>query len=335
MQAACILAATRTTLGKAPRGMFRNARLASRYTTLYGVMHGSGAFQVSFESNVYCFERIKSHNFKATRGTVYMKFISLGKTITLNLLVALATIYSPGTQASEPPKDGLWRANVGLAMTMATGNTQSQSMSLSADATRRTARDKWSLNAQGLGTRSRSNGLTSTTANQWTAGGRYDHNVSKRVFGFAGLDFSRDLIRQLKLGRVISSGLGYHLVNKTQNQWDVFGGVSYRSDQYVNPGVMVRNQLRTTFSSPEAMVGEDSTNTLTRSTAFNQRFTVSHGLSRDGGYHATFDVGLSVAINQTMSLKVSVQDKYDSLAEAPIKRNDMLFLTGVNVKFGG
>lgn len=264
-----------------------------------------------------------------------MKSISLGKIIPLNLLVASATVYSPGAQAGDPPKDGLWRANVGLAMTMATGNTESQSLSLSADATRRTARDKWSLNAQGLGTRAKSNGVSSTTANQWAAGGRYDHNVSKCIFGFAGLDFSHDLIRLLKLGRLASTGLGYHLVNTTRTQWDVFSGVSYRSDHYINPGVMVRNQLRTVVNAPEAMIGEESTNTLTQSTAFNQRFTVSQGLNRDGGYHATLDAGLSVAINQTMSLKVSVQDKYDSLAEAPIKRNDMLFLTGVNVKFGG
>lgn len=296
---------------------------------------GKKAVRASRGINVYCSCSSKSHILKSSRDIQYMKATSSGKIISLNLLVATAAVYSPGALADEPPKDGLWRANAGLAMTMSTGNTQSQSVSLSANAARRTDRDKWSLYAQALGTRAASNGLTSTTANQWAAGGRYDHNISKRVFGFAGLDFSRDVLKLLKLRGVVSSGMGYHLVNTTETEWDVFGGVSYRSDRYIDPGVMVGSQLRTNFNSPEVMIGEDSTNTLTESTTFNQRFSVSHGLNRDGGYRATFDAGLSVAINHTMSLKVSLQDKYDSLAEAPIKRNDMLFLTGINVKFGG
>jgi putative salt-induced outer membrane protein len=264
-----------------------------------------------------------------------MKSASLGKIIPVNLMVLSAAVCSPGALADEPPKDGLWRANGGLAVTLSAGNTRSQSLSLTADATRRTARNKWSLYAQALGTRAESKGLTGTTANQWSAGARYDHNLSKRMFGFTGLDFGRDVIRLLRLRSVASLGLGYHLVNTDDTQWDIFGGASYRSDEYIDPGVLVRNQLRTKFNSAEAMIGEDSTNTLTPSTTFKQRLTASHGLNSDGGYRATFDASLSVAINHTMSLKVSLQDRYDSLAEAPIKPNDLLFFTGVNVKFGG
>jgi putative salt-induced outer membrane protein len=264
-----------------------------------------------------------------------MKLVSPRKIMPVHLMVVSAAIYSTAASANEPPTDGLWRTNGGLAVTLSSGNTRSQSLSLSIDATRKTAADKWSLDAQALGSRSNSNGLTSTTANQWSASARYDHNVSKNVFGYTGLDFGRDVIRLLKLRNVASLGLGYHLVNTDDTQWDILGGASYRSDEYIDPGVMIRNQLRTRLSSPEAMAGEESTNTLTPSTTFKQRFTTSRGLNKDGGYRATFDTSLSVAINRTLSLKVSLQDRYDSLAEAPIKPNDLLFFTGVNVKFGG
>jgi putative salt-induced outer membrane protein YdiY len=268
------------------------------------------------------------------RDVQYMKPASLGKIIPINLMIASATLYSPGAMADEPPRDGLWHANGGLAITLSAGNTRSQSLNLNANANRRTARDKWSLYAQALGSRAESNGLTSTTANQWSGGARYDHNISKNLFGYTGLDFGRDMIKLLRLRSLASVGLGTHLVNTDDTQWDIFGGASYRSEEYIDPGVMVRNQLRTKLNSAETMVGEESTNTLTPSTTFMQRFTASYGLNRDGGYRATFDTSLSVAINQTLSLKVSLQDRYDSLAEEPIKPNDLLFFTGVNVKFG-
>ncbi len=264
-----------------------------------------------------------------------VKSVSPGKIIPVNLMVVSAAIYSTAAMANEPPTDGLWRANGGLAVTLSAGNTRSQNMSLTADATRRTSEDKWSLNAQALGTRAESNGMTSTSANQWSASARYDHNISKNMFAYTGLEFGRDVIKLLRLSKVASLGLGYHLVNTNDTQWDMFGGASYRSEEYIDPGVMIGNQLHTGLSSPEAMVGEESTNTLTQSTTFKQRFTASHGLNKDGGYRATLDTSLSVAINHTLSLKVSLQDRYDSLAEAPIKANDLLFFTGVNVKFGG
>jgi len=298
-------------------------------------MFGNKAVRASREINVYCSCGSKSYIFKSSRDIQYMKSTSLLKLIPVNLIVASAAVHSPGALADDPPTDGLWRANAGLAVTLSAGNTRSQNLSLNTDATRRTAHDKWSLYGQALGTRAESNGQTGTTANQWSAGGRYDHNVSKRMFGYTGLDFGRDVIRKLRMRRVASLGLGYHVVNTNDTQWDIFGGASYRSDEYIDPGVLVRNQLRTKLNSPEAMIGEDSTNTLTPSTTFKQRLSASRGLNSDGGYRATLDTSLSVAINNTMSLKVSLQDRYDSLAEEPILPNDLLFFTGVNVKFGG
>jgi len=255
------------------------------------------------------------------------------------VLIFIATVYCGHALAEEAKEefkaDGLWHGNVGMSMTLSSGNTRSQSLSLNADAVRKRGFDKWTVYAQALGTRADSNGQTTTTANQWATGARYDHNVSEHLFGFGGLDFSRDQIKLLQLRKVASTGLGYHMRNTPETQWDLFGGVSYRSDRYIDPGVMVRNQLRTKFNSAELMVGEESTHDLSASTTFKQRLAVNRGLNSDGGYRAIFDTSLMVAINSTISLKLSLQDKYDSLAELPIKKNDVVFFTGVNVKFDG
>ena len=87
-------------------------------------------------------------------------------------------------------------------------------------------------------------------------------------------------------------------------------------------------------SSPELILGEESTHRLTETTSFRQRLVLFPNLRDTGEYRAIFDAGLAVAMNKTMNLTLSFQDRYDSLATSPAKQNDTLFIAGVNVKFG-
>lgn len=258
--------------------------------------------------------------------------------ISTSILLFAVAANSAIAVADEPKKDGLWRGSGGAALSLSSGNTNSESLNLTADAARMTADDKLALYAKVLASRaeSTSNGVTSrnTTANQWLAGTRYDHTISGEIFGFGGLDLSHDQIKTLSLRSVISAGLGYHLIKTADNQWDVLGGLAYRADQYSDPGILIDNQLKTSHNSSELLLGEESSHKLTESTSFKQKLTVSPSLGSQGT-RATFDAGLSVALNQTMSLSVTLQDRFDSTAQAPVKKNDILFFTGINVKFGG
>lgn len=255
------------------------------------------------------------------------------KIITSVLL--LASMAHGGNVLAEDAKlDGQWRGNGGAALSISSGNTRSSSLNLTTDAARLTADDKLSLYGQVLASRSQSNGVISTTANQWLAGTRYDYNITPEMFGFGGLDFSHDQIKLLSLRSVVSGGLGYHMIKTPENQWDVFGGVAYRTDKYNGLGVSINNEMVTKLHATELLLGEESAHKLTESTSIKQKLVVSPNLSSSKGVRATFDIGLLVALNKTMSLSVTLQDRYDSLSQAPIKKNDILFFTGINVKFG-
>ena len=124
------------------------------------------------------------------------------------------------------------------------------------------------------------------------------------------------------------------MIKTPENQWDVFGGVAYRIDKYNGLGVSINNEVVTKLNATELLLGEESAHKLTESTSFKQKFVVSPNLSSSKGVRATFDTGLLVALNKTMSLNVTLQDRYDSLSQSPVKKNDILFFTGINVKFG-
>ncbi len=240
--------------------------------------------------------------------------------------------------AEDVAPDGLWRGNGGAALSLASGNTRSSSLTLTGDAARQTEDNKLSLYGQVLSSRAErtSNGITttSTTANQWQVGTRYDRNLTPTRFAFGGLDFAHDQIQLLSLRSAVSTGLGYHAIKTPETQWDLFAGLSYRSDRYSEPGVTIHNQTRTHFDVVELLFSEESTSRLTDSTSIKQRLVITPNMGSSNGFLAALDSGLLVAINRTLSLKVSLQDRYNSLSQAPIKKNDVLFFTGINWKFG-
>jgi putative salt-induced outer membrane protein len=133
---------------------------------------------------------------------------------------------------------------------------------------------------------------------------------------------------------MVSSGLGYHMIKTPDSQWNLLGGMSYRSDKYSGPGVLINNQTRVGFDTAELLLSEDSANKLSGSANFNQRLSIRPNISGESGFLVTFDSTLMVMINKTLSLRVSFQDNFNSLSQAPIQKNDTLFFTGINVKFG-
>ncbi len=255
------------------------------------------------------------------------------KTFTSLLLLATMAIHA-NALADVAKQDGQWRGSGGAALSFSSGNTRSSSINLTADAARATSDDKLSFHGHILGSRAEKNGIASTSANQWSAGTRYDHNLSTHKFGFGGLDFNRDQIKRLSLRSAINGGLGYHLIKTPDTQWDILGGASYRTDKYSGTGISINNRMRTSFSAVELLLGEESTHKFTETTSFKQRMMIYPNISGGGGARATFDASLLVSMNKTFSLKVALQTRFDSLVQAPIKKTDTLFFTGVNVKFG-
>lgn len=258
--------------------------------------------------------------------------------LSLATLAALSQAVLAADEKEQPKADGKWHGNASASVSYAAGNTRSSSLALSTEAARDTGEHKLSFYGQALGSRadSTTNGVTSTstTANQWKAGVRYDHNLTETTFGFVAEDLMHDRIQLLSLRSTSSLGLGYHLIKTEETKWDLLSGLTYRDDRYNPPGVLIGNRLRMRFSAAQLLLGEESDSKLTPTTSFKQRLVVTPNLGNERGVLATFDASLMVAISESLSLKVTVQDRYNSLSQAPIKKNDVLFLTGINVKFG-
>lgn len=253
----------------------------------------------------------------------------------LSLLAVPCLLLSPHASAQLKPKpDGEWRGLAGLSFTSVSGNSENSSLGLNADAVRQTDQDKLSLYGQYLRAEAKVAGTTAKTSDLLRLGGKYDWNVTDRVYAFGTAGFERDKIARIDSRFLLGGGAGYKVISTEDTTFDVFGGLNLRADRYSAPGVTIENSLKRSYTALEMQLGEESTHKLSDSTSFRQRFVIYPNLSEFGEFRAVFDAGLIVSMTDRFKLTLSAINRYDSQATDPIKKNDLILFAGVSYAFG-
>lgn len=229
--------------------------------------------------------------------------------------------------------DGQWRGSGGAALSMTSGNTKTSSLLLNADAARATAEDKITLGGAINHAKSRTDGVTRTTADKWAASGQYDRNLSADLFAFGKLGLEGDKLVDLSLRTSVAGGLGYKVINNESTTFDLLGGAGYSTDEY-SLAQTIGGRTDTRFSRASVYLGETSTHKLSPTVSFKQRLDLYPGVSGDKALLAKFDAGLAVAMSGTMNLTVGFTATHNSKPPQGTKSNDFGLFTGVNVKFG-
>lgn len=253
--------------------------------------------------------------------------------------MAHAQFERPALTAAMAPleirPDGEWRGSLGAGFSATSGNTNSLGGNLSLDAVRATDSNKLTVFGQALYSQNRKDGVTVKTADQWRLGGRHDwgrKDSAAYVFGSASAE--SDAMRQLDLRATVGTGIGYRVVREADLSFEVFGGVGYRGDRYLPPGSTVDGQLVDSYDAMELTLGEESAARLSSNTTWLQRLMLFPNLSDGREYRAVFETVLAVAMTRHLNLTVSLVDRYDSQAVSPLRHNDLLFFTGVNLRYG-
>ncbi len=229
--------------------------------------------------------------------------------------------------------DGEWRGVGGAALSMTSGNSSTTALAINADMLRATAQDKITLGASSNYGRSKSHGVTATTANKWAAYGQYDYNLSSQLYAFGKLGLEGDGLINLSLCDTLAAGLGYKVIDSKETSFNVFGGAAYSTDSY-DTVQTIGSKTAKHFSRASLLLGEESSHTLSASTSFKQRLELYPGLSDDKAKIAKFSAGLAVAVSSTLNLSVALTDSFNSRPPAGIQKNDLGLFTGINVKFG-
>ena len=227
-------------------------------------------------------------------------------------------------QAQHPGLRQNWEGGANLGFALTRGNSESKNLAISFTADRKTLNDKIAMYANSVyATNDAPGAVPSTTANAVRGGIRYDHDITKRLFGFVSADFATDELQNLDLRSAFGGGLGYHVINTSTTTLDLLGGLNYTHEAY------------STFSRnfPAAIIGEEFTHKIAASTVITEKLGFFPDLSDLGEYRGTFDLGTVTKINKWLGWQNSFSDVYVTNPPFGKKKNDIILTTGLSITF--
>jgi hypothetical protein len=124
---------------------------------------------------------------------------------------------------------------------------------------------------------------------------------------------------------VLGGGLGFHAKKTERTKLDLFAGGSFNQENFSSAP---------TRRSGEIIVGEDLSHRLSGSTTLTQRLMLFPNLSEAGEFRVAFDLTAVTALSRWLSWQLTLSDRYVSNPIPGIKKNDLLFTTGIRLTFG-
>lgn len=224
--------------------------------------------------------------------------------------------------------DGQWRYLLSAGANFSSGNNDAATLNLAAEGARQTTFDKWTWNAKA--DRARSNDVD--TAERYGLRTQYNRDFSIDWFAFGSGEWLRDRLANIDARYSVASGVGRHIWSDGSGFFDVSGGLGYSHDRYITP-TDIAGETRDRYGRMELVLSEESSHKLTDSTSLRQKFSLFPDLRESGKYRAVLDVGLTVAMTQTVNLTAGLNYRYDSDPGTNLKKTDAVFVTGVSMRF--
>ena len=225
----------------------------------------------------------------------------------------------------NPGPAELWSASIDGALSLATGNAETRNVNLGLLTARTAPRNRTSFYLTSLFSSNTTSGQTLTTANAVRGGGRYEMDLSDRIFTFGFSDLEFDRFQDLNLRLVLGGGVGLNLVDNARATLQIFGGGS-SNQEFFTSGVRRK--------SGESVMGEEWTYRLNNLTSFTERLAVYSNLSNRGEYRVNFDSTATTRMNSWLSWQITLSDRFLSNPQPGRKRNDLLFTTGIRITLG-
>ncbi len=227
---------------------------------------------------------------------------------------------------TAPKPDGMWRGAIGLSAAAARGNTETTTLGLNADMVRQTTNDKMGFYLQDIFAGSKNAaGEKSVSAQIFRIGGKYDRDITDKLYGFGGLDFEHDKLAGVKRRILPQVGVGYHVIKSEPTTFDVFTGVAYNETTfYIDPK----------RRDAELLIGEESIHKISPSTAIRQRLAMYSPFDDLSDYRLQFDAGLNTAIIGGWNLVVNYTYRHNSSPPTGRKKGDSLIFTGLQYAWG-
>ncbi len=243
-------------------------------------------------------------------------------------LADVSAMRSPADQAAyekslHPGMLEGWTGGGSFGLAVARGNSQTTNLALGFDATRKTAKDAWVVDAASV--YSTDDKTSTTSANSFQGLIRYDHNLTKKLFAYGAFAGGYDELQDLNYRITPNGGLGFHAIASPKTTLDLLGGFGYTRESYTTG---LTNNLLT------ATLGDEFAYKLFKSTTIVQNLYYLPALNDTSIYHITGNFGIATKVNGWLTSNLNFNDRYNSAPVLGNKKNDILFTAGLGFTFG-
>jgi putative salt-induced outer membrane protein YdiY len=135
------------------------------------------------------------------------------------------------------PEKVRWTGSIVGGAVFSRGNTASDTSHFSADAVRRSERDRITLGAgyRYANQRDLGAGISTTTEENWFLKGQYDYFVSKKCYTYGNLKYEKDRIARIDQRITAGLGVGYQWIEAADLSFFTEAGLSWVFERYPEP----------------------------------------------------------------------------------------------------
>ena len=161
-------------------------------------------------------------------------------TKTLTVLLALLAIHTCTAQDEKPA----WTGQISAGWNSTSGNTSTDTKSLSASAERRTEDNRITVGLD----YARGKQANVTTEDWFRSRAKYDHFVSPKWYGFVNGRYETDDIALLDSRTLLGGGAGYQLLDSDKTHLSIEGGLAEQREEYLTGGVQTATTVQLGYS---------------------------------------------------------------------------------------
>lgn len=221
---------------------------------------------------------------------------------------------------NNPRLIDLWTGFLDFGYAVAKGNSETNNVNLTANASRTTTRDKIEVYFTSLYASSAS----AATANSKRGGISYNLNLTPKLFVFGSTDLETDQFQGLDLRFAPAGGFGLHAIKNKRATFDVFGGASI-DREFFSTGL--------NRTSGEIVTGEELSYKLSSITSVHEKLSFFPNISTTGQYRTNFDLSSATTIKKWLAWQLTASDRFLSDPLPGRKTNDLIFTTGFRITF--
>ena len=254
--------------------------------------------------------------------------VSAGETDQVKTAEGQAIALADVKKINPPPEK--WTGSILLNGTMARGNTNTDEVGFTANASLRrkndSTDDRFTLGAGYSFGRQKdpTTGDKVATTDNWFAMGKYDRFWTEKFYTYGNMRVDHDRIAELDYRLTPGVGIGYQWIERPDMNFNTEAGISYVYEKYTTGDNSDFVAARLAYHFDKKL---------------NEAVTLFHNLewlpafNDPGDYNLTTDAGIRAKISKAMFTEFKIELKRDSTPAPGADKNDLRYILAVGWMF--